>query len=169
MSMKVLRFLFLILVLGLTSCHDEPKVSDDLPVKPIIQVICKYDTEHAFNSPSDPPEYVIINSARDLANLPEGYLDWSSNYEYSRINYAKKTLIVVTSVVYCEPDPEDDTWIWTMANFDFKKGYLLNIHYTGCSVAPTGNYTVKCKIQFGFTTDKIPSDTKLTLTESMNK
>ncbi|MDE5840101.1 MAG: hypothetical protein K2H49_04205, partial [Muribaculaceae bacterium] len=121
----------------MTACTEEPKQTDELTVKPLVQVICRYDDDNdEFNDPADPPEYLIINSARDLANVPEGYLAFSTHFMYSKIDYAKNTLIVVTSVMYCEPKLEDESWNWAMARFDLMKDYSLNIRYSNCSVIP---------------------------------
>ncbi|MDE6649334.1 MAG: hypothetical protein K2K45_05340 [Muribaculaceae bacterium] len=165
--MKIIRFVFFLLILGLSSCNEEPKQTDDMPVKPLIQAICAFDEDSDSNYPVNPPEYYIINSSRDLANLPEGLLVFGSDFHYLKVDFAKNTLIIVTSVIYCEPTIDDQQWNWAMARFDLKKDYSLNIRYSNCSVMPNSLYTEKCKIQFGFTTEKIPSDTRLTLTESM--
>ncbi len=165
--MKKIIFLLGLLVIILLSCSEEPKESNDLPVRLLIQIINNYENDKQFNTPVNPPEYIIINSARDIANLPEGTLAVEAEYEYSKIDFAKNTLIVVTSVIYCEAVKEDDDWIWAGANFNLTKDYNLDIRYNDCSVFETGVYSNKCKIQFGFTTVKIPSDTKLSITESM--
>ena len=164
--MRTLKYILSILILSLMSCSDEPKATDDLPVRQLMQVVCEYESDW-FTSPSNPPEYLIINSARDMAELPEGTLAYGTSFEYSKVDFAKNSLVIVTSVIYCEPNPDDDYWNWAVAYFDFKKKYQLNIRYRFCSVMPNAQYTQKFKIQFGFTTDKIPSDTKITLTESM--
>ena len=164
--MRTLKYILSILILSFVSCSDEPKSTDDLPVRQLMQATCEYESTW-FISPANPPEYLIINSARDLEELPEGTLADVLRYQYSKIDFAKYTLIVVTSVIYCEPSLDEDHWNWAMAYIDFKKGYLLNIRYKYCSVLPDVLYSQKCKIQFGFTTDKIPSDTQITLTESM--
>ncbi|MDE6291825.1 MAG: hypothetical protein K2M16_09855 [Muribaculaceae bacterium] len=164
--MRILKYLLSILILSFVSCSDEPKSTNDLPVRQFMQAICEYESNWII-TPANPPEYLIINSARDMEDLPEGTLAEASRYVYSKVDFAKYTLIVVTSVIYCEPAPDDHEWNRAMAYFDFKKGYLLNIRYQDCSVMPNALHTQKCKIQFFFTTDKIPSDTKITLTESM--
>ncbi len=164
---KSIYTILAILVFLLASCSEEPKESNDLPVRLLIQIIDDYESKTQFNSPVNPPEYLIVNSVRDIANLPEGTLAVSSEYEYSKIDFAKYTLVVVTSVIYCQPYIEDDDWIWASANFNLTKDYNLDIIYRECSVFETGLYSDKCKIQFGFTTVKIPSDTKLKVTESM--
>ena len=164
--MRTLKFILSILILSMVSCSDEPKHSDVLPARLLLQVVCEYESGD-FISPVNPPEYVIINSARDLTELPTATLAYGSNYEYSKVDFAKKSLVIVTSVIYCEPDLDDHDWNWVEAYFDLKKGYLLNIRYQDCCVMPNALHTQKCKIQFGFTTDKIPSDTQITLTESM--
>ena len=164
--MRTLKYILSILMLSLVSCSDEPKYSDDLPVRQLMQAICEYESNWII-TPANPPEYLIINSARDMEDLPEGTLAEASRYVYSKVDFAKYTLIVVTSVIYCEPKHDDDDWNWAMAYVDFKKGYLLHIRYGDSSVFQNALHTEKCKIQFSFTTDKIPSDTKLTLTESM--
>ena len=164
--MRTFKYILSILILSLVSCSDEPKSTEDLSVRLLMQVICEYDLDE-FTSPENPPEYLIINSARDIAELPDGTLAIGTRFEYSKVNFAKKSLVVVTSVIYCEPDLDDDDWNWATAYVDFKKGYLLNIRYRDSSVLPNALHTQKCKIQFGFITDKIPTDTKITLTESM--
>ena len=164
--MRTLKYILSIFILSLVSCSDEPKSTDDLPVRLLMQVVCEYDSDE-FTSPENPPEYLIINSARDMAELPDGTLAKGARIEYSKVDFSKKSLVVVTSVIFCEPNLDDDDWNWATAYFDFKKGYLLNIRYRDSSVFQNALHTEKCKIQFSFTTDKIPSDTKLTLTESM--
>ncbi len=156
-----------VLVFLLASCSEEPKESNDLPVRLLIHIIDNYENNKQFNTPANPPEYIIINSARDIANLPKGTLAAASEYEYSKIDFAKYTLIVVTSVIYCQPFIEEDDWIWAGANFDLTKDHNLDIRYNDCSVFETGLYSYKCKIQCGVITLKIPSDTKLRITESM--
>ncbi|MCM1139648.1 MAG: hypothetical protein NC453_13850 [Muribaculum sp.] len=165
--MKLLQYAPLILLMGLFSCSDEPEQTDDLPIQPLVQSVCEYDN-NGFNAPEDPPEYYIVNSARDLANLPEGTLAPTTDFTYTRVDFAKKTLVIVTSVIFCKPKLDDDDFNWAMADYILTKDYNLNIRYSNCSVMPyVGYYSEKCKIQFGFTTDKIPSDTKIVITESM--
>lgn len=167
MKIKLLQYAPLILLIGLFSCSDEPEQTDDKPIQPLVQLVCEYDNKE-FNAPTDPPEYIIINSARDLANLMEGTLSPTTEFAYSRVDFAKKTLVTVTSVIYCEPNLDDDNWNWAMADYTLTRDYKLNVRYSNCSVLPyAGYYSEKCKIQFGFTTDKIPSDTKIVITESM--
>ena len=164
--MKPTRIIPVIIALLLTACNDEPAPNDGLPInRRLMQCLESYDGDW-FNAPANPPECLVINSARDLADLPEGTLDKTAELEYSQIDFAKNTLIVITSVVYCEPDTDDGDWNWAIAQLDFKKDYVLNIKYEYCAVVPTPTYSAKCKIQFAFTTDKIPSDTKITVTES---
>lgn len=163
----IYQTIFILIGLIFSGCTDEPETTDKLPIRPLIQVTAKYDSDRWFNSPVNPPEYLIINSARDMANLPEGTLSESAVWDFRKIDYAKKTLIVVTSVIYCEPSDDEDRWNWANANFELTKNYQLNIRYSNCSVLPDTQYSVKCKIQFGFTMDKIPSDSKITITESM--
>ncbi len=151
----------------LTSCSEEPKESNELPVRLLVQIIEDYEGKSQFNSPVNPPEYLIINSERDIANLPNGTLAATSEYEFSKIDFAKYTLIVVTSVIYCQPFIEEDNWIWAGARCNLTKDYNLDIRYNDCSVFETCLYSYKCKIQFCFTTVKIPYDTKICITESM--
>lgn len=129
----------------LVSCSEEPNVNNDLPVRLLIQIIDEYKSQTQFNSPVNPPEYLIINSARDIANLPKGTLAAASEYEYSKIDFAKYTLIVVTSVIYCQPFSEEDNWIWAGAYCNLTKDYNLDIRYNDCSVFETGLYSDKCK------------------------
>lgn len=164
--MRLLRFIPIILALVLAGCNDEPEPNDSLPFDKLIQAVCEYD-DVFFNSPTDPPEYIIISSARDIAELPEGTIADSSEYVYSRVDFAKNTLVIVTSVVYCEPKLDEDDRNWATAEIDLKRGYLLDVKYSNCSVFPSANYSLKCKIQFAFITDKIPDDTIITITESM--
>ncbi len=103
MKMKKIIFLLGLLVFILTSCSEEPKENNDLPVRLLIQIIDNYENDKQFNTPVNPPEYLIINSARDIANLPKGTLAVASEYEYSKIDFAKYTLIIVSSVIYCQP------------------------------------------------------------------
>ncbi len=166
-KMKKLIFLLGLFVFILASCSDEPKESNDLPVRLLIQIIDNYENDKQFNTPVNPPEYLIINSARDIANLPKGTLAVGSEYEYSKIDFAKYTLVVVTSVIYCQPYIDEDDWNWASVDFILTKGNNLDIRYRDCSIFETGLYSYKCKIQFGFSTLKIPSDTKLKITESM--
>lgn len=166
MKMKLLQYAPLILMIGLFSCSDEPEQTDDLPIQPLVQLVCEYDNKE-FNAPADPPEYYIINSARDLANLPEATLAPTTEFAYSRVDFARKTLVIVTSVIYCKTKLDDDDFNWAMADYILTKDYNLNIRYSNCSVLHNFEYSEKCKIQFGFTTDKIPSDTKIVITESM--
>ncbi len=165
--MKKIIFLLGLMVFILASCSEEPKENNDLPVRRLIQIIDNYENDKQFNTPVNPPEYLIINSARDIVNLPKGTLAVASEYEYSKIDFAKYTLIVVTSVIYCQPFIDEDDWNWASADFNLTKDYNLDIRYSDCSVFETGMFSYKCKIQFGFITFKIPSDSKLTLTESM--
>ncbi len=164
--MRILKYLSLTLLVSLISCSDEPEQTDDLSIQPLVQSVCEYDNK-GFDAPADPPEYYVINSARDLANLPEGALALTSDFVYSKVDFSQKTLIIVTSIIYCEPELDDDDWNWAMADYTLKKDYSLNIRYSNCSVLSIPQYSEKCKIQFGFTTRKIQSDTKLTITESM--
>lgn len=167
MKMNLLQYAPLILLMGLISCSDEPEQTDDLPIQPLVQSVCEYDN-NGLNAPADPPEYYIVNSARDLANLPEGTLAPTTDFTYTRVNFAKKTLIIVTSVIYCKPKLDDDDFNWAMADYTLTRDYKLNIRYSNCSVLPyAGYYSEKCKIQFGFTTDKFPSSKKIVITESM--
>ncbi len=165
-KMKILKYISFILLVGLVSCSDEPEQTDNLSIQPLIQSVCDYDNKE-FNAPENPPEYYIINSARDLTNLPKGTLDWHTESVCTKVDFAKKTLIITASVIYCEPTIDDDDWNWAMAEYVLTKDYTLNIRYSNCSVLPNTKYSEKCKILFGFTTEKIPSDTKLTITESM--
>lgn len=165
--MKLLQCAPLILLIGLFSCSDEPEQTDDLPIQPLFQSVCEYDNRW-FNTPVNPPEYCIINSARDLANLPEGSLSPTAEFTSSRVDFAKNTLIIVTSIIYCEPKEDDGDFNWARAEYILTKDYKLNIRYLKCSVLPySGYFSEKCKIQIGFTTDKIPSTTKISITESM--
>ncbi len=131
---KRIYSLLWILVFTLTSCSEEPKESNDFPTRLLIQIIDNDDNNKQFNSPINPPEYIIINSARDIANLPKGTLAKASEFEYSKIDFAKYTLIVVTSVIYCKPIIEEDDWIWANANLNLTKDYYLHIIYTNCSL-----------------------------------
>ena len=100
--MKLLQYAPLILLIGLFSCSAEPEQTDELPIQQLVQSVCEYDNK-GFNTPENPPEYYIINSARDLANLPEGTLAPTTEFTYSRVDFAKKTLVIVTSVIFCKP------------------------------------------------------------------
>ena len=86
--MRTLKYLLSILILSFVSCSDEPESTDDLPVRPLMQVVCEYDSDE-FTSPENPPEYLIINSARDMAELPDGALAEGARFEYSRIDFAR--------------------------------------------------------------------------------
>lgn len=169
MNKLIIHSLLGMLVFFLASCADEPKENNDYPVRRLLQIIDNYDNNKQFNTPVNPPEYLIINSARDIANLPKGTLAAASEYEYSKIDFAKYSVIVITSVIYCKPNIGEDEWNWAEANYNLTKDYNLDIRYSGCSVLATGLYTYKCKIQFGFATVKIPSDAKINITESMVK
>lgn len=165
--MKLLQYAPLILLIGLFSCSAEPEQTDELPIQQLVQSVCEYDNK-GFNTPENPPEYYIINSARDLANLPEGTLAPTTEFTYSRVDFAKKTLVIVTSVIFCKPKLDDEDFNWARAECILTKDFSLNIIYSNCSVLPyAGCFSEKCKIQFGFTTAKIPSTTKISITESV--
>lgn len=149
-----------------SSCSEEPQANEDIPVKSIISVVANFDSK-GFNTPSNPPEYLIINSARDLANLPDGTLAPTTDSAYSKIDFAKNTLIVITTIIYCESLIDEDSYSWARADYNLTRDYRLNIKYSNCSVVPSVKYSHKCKMQFGFSMDKIPSDTKITITESL--
>lgn len=168
--LKAVPFLTVLILCFLSACSDEPERADDQLVrKRLLQVVEQFDSDVFFNAPANPPEYVIINSARDMTDLPDGMLDETMEQVCSKVDFADNTIIVVTSVIYCEPNMDEDKhWNWALADYDFKKGYKLDIRYRYSSVLPTSVYTQKSKIQFGFTTQKIPSDTKITITESMS-
>lgn len=72
-------------------------------------------------------------------NLPKGTLAAASEFEYSKIDFALHTLIVITSVIYCEPIINEDDWNWANADFNLTNDYNLDIRYRDCSVFETGN------------------------------
>lgn len=163
------RFLLTITILFCfiaSSCSDEPQANGEISVKPIISVVANFES-NGFNTPANAPEYLIINSARDLANLPDGTLAPSADSAYSKIDYAKNTLIVVTTIIYCDSPIDEDSYSWARADYNLTSDYQLNIKYSNCSVIPSTTYPHKCKMQFGFSIGKIPTDTQITITESM--
>lgn len=131
-------------------------------------MVCDYDNDKLFNSPVNPPECFIINSIRDIANLPKGTLSDFMEPEFSRIDFGKHTLIVITTVIYCKATNGENEWNWARADFTFSRDNKLDIKYHDCAVMPTEIYTQKSKMQFSFITTKIPSDTKITITESLS-
>lgn len=167
MKKNIIYSILGIISIILSSCREEPKQSNDFPINKLPQISCDYDDDRLFNSPADSPECFIINSVRDIANLPKGTLADVLETEYTSIDYAKLTLIVITSVIYSKPTNGENEWDWARANFTFSRDYKLDIKYYDCSVMPTTEYTQKRKMQFSFTTTKIPSDTKITITESL--
>ena len=164
--MKILKCLLAPLLLLMASCTEEPVESEYLNTSTLVVSICQYDSEF-FNSPVNPPEYLIINTLRDLAELPEGTIDKTLISQCDRVDYSRNTLIIVTSSIFCEPGMDEDDWNWADVEFNLTKSFDLNIRYRNCSVIPGALYSEKCKIQFCFTVLKIPSDTRLTITESM--
>lgn len=123
MKMKLLQYAPLILLIGLCSCSDEPEQTDDLPIQPLVQSVCEYDNK-GCNPPANPPEYFIINSVRDLVNLPESTLSPTTEVTYSRVDFAKKTLVIVTSVIYRMPKLDDD-FNWARAEYVLTKDFSL--------------------------------------------
>lgn len=163
------KFLFtVIIILGFffSSCTDEPQSKDEIPIKPLISVVANIESL-GFNTPANPPEYLIINSARDLANLPEGTLAPNTEFTYSKIDYAKNSVIIVTTIIYCKFSIDDENNSWAIPNYTLTRDYQLNVKFTNCSVIPTVDYSYKCKMQFGFSVDKIPAETVISITESM--
>ena len=163
------KFLFVITILLCfiaSSCSDEPQANEDIHVKPLITVVANLESK-GFNTPANPPEYIIINSARELTNFPNGTLATNAEFVYSKIDFAQNTLIVVTTIIYCESPIDDDSYSLARVDYDQMRDYQLNIKYSNCSVMPSARYSHKCKMQFGFSTDKIPSDAKITITESL--
>lgn len=163
------RFLLTITILFCfiaSSCSDEPQANGDISVKPIISVVANFES-NGFNAPANPPEYLIINSARDLAKVPDGTLAPTADSAYSKIDFAQNTLIVVTTIIYCESPIDDESYSWARADYNLTRDYQLNIKYSNCSVMPSTQFPYKCKMQFGFSIDKIASDTKITITESL--
>ncbi len=170
--MKLLKLMAIMMVaMVMTGCSDEPENGDYMPIyKRMMQSLSWYDNSLTLPPADGKAEYFIINSARDLASLPEGTICEHAMVDYSSVDFSKYTLVVVTSVVYAVhiEDPGEES-VFAMADYQLTRDYQLNITYTQCSLAPTWNYPDKYIMQFAFTTDKLASDTPLKLVESLKK
>lgn len=168
--MKLLKLMVILVVtMIMTGCNDEPDNDVNMPIYKHLMQSLSWDGNSTPLPPADgKAEYHIINSARELASLPEGTICEHSIMEYSSVDFSKYTLVVVTSVVYGVhvEDPAED-FVYAMANYQLTRDYQLNITYTECSLTPTWNYPDKYIMQFAFITDKLASDTPLKLVESL--
>lgn len=160
----------LIVATVMTGCSDEPDNDVNMPVyRRMMQSLTSYDNDQQLPPPDDRPQCHIINSAREIASLPEGTISPHAVVDYSSVDFAKYTLVVVTSVVYGAhvENPEED-FVWAMAGYELTRDYQLNITYSYCALTPTWSYPDKYIMQFAFTTSKIASNTPLVLVESLS-
>ncbi len=171
--MRLLKILPLILLsLALAACKDEEH--PDTPTLPIRQKLAQVVTpadNPSFNAPAgDAPESHVINSLRQLADLPEGTVSEAMYTFCSEVDFAKYSLVVTTAEIYTSASYDADGQVWysASANYELTADYRLIVTYTNADLRATAKYPVRCLLQFAFTTDRLPADCTLTLTERLS-